>query len=284
MEHPMLTLARAAVAALAAYLFIAAPPYILLGAPHRIVSVLDPLFSLAVVQACLLAILAAAQKGPLCSLARARPSESGVRAAGWFLLGDVLIALLFAVTVVSTSSASSVGFTVSNGLESLGRDFHKSGIAGGLVRVGVIAPVLEEFLFRVLILGCLLRTARPWIALGISTALFAAVHDGWLVPAFLGLVLGLLYLRYRSLWLCVVTHSVHNLLVAVGAPLLVAYLHEATLLRPIMGNLLLLQVCWLGVGLGCFGLFLHLVLRGGGSGEKMSPLQAPPPTRAAVGP
>ena len=280
----MLTLARTAVAAIAAYLFFAAPPYILLGVPHRIISVLDPLFSLAVVQAGLLAVLAATQKGPLSSLAKARPSESGLQAAAWFLLGDVLIALLLAVTVVSTSSASSVGFTVSNGLESLGRDFEKSGIAGGLVRVGVIAPVLEEFLFRVLILGCLMRTARPWIALGVSTALFAAVHNAWFVPTILGLALGLLYLRYRSLWLCVVTHSIHNLLVAVGAPLLVAYLHEATVLTPIKDNLLLLQACWLAVGLACVWLFLHLVLRGGGSGERMSLFRVPATAREAGGP
>ena len=61
----MSTLARAAVATLAAFLFLAAPPYILLRVPHRIVSVLDPHFSLALVQACLLAVFAAAQKGPL---------------------------------------------------------------------------------------------------------------------------------------------------------------------------------------------------------------------------
>lgn len=280
----MPTLARAAIAALAAYLFIAAPPYILLRVPLRIVSVVDSHFSLALVQVCLLAVLAAAQKGALRSLAKAQRSESGLPAAAWFLLGDVLIALLLAVTVVSTSSASSAGFTVANGLESLGQDFHRSGIAGGLVRVGAIAPLLEEFLFRVLILGCLMRTTRPWIALGVSTVLFAAVHNAWLVPSVLGLALGLLYLRYRSLWLCVAVHSAHNLLVAVGAPLLVAYLHEATLLTPIKDNLLLLQVCWFAVGLACIWLFLHLVLRGGGSGEKMSLFRAPRPTGEAAGP
>lgn len=280
----MSTLARAAVATLAAFLFLAAPPYILLRVPHRIVSVLDPHFSLALVQACLLAVFAAAQKGPLRSLTKAPPSESGLPAAAWFLLGDVLIALLLAVTIVSTSSAPSEGFTVSNGLESLGRDFDKTGIAGGLLRVSVIAPVLEEFLFRVLILGCLMRTTRPWIALGVSTALFAAVHNAWFVPSLLGLALGLLYLRYRSLWLCVVTHSAHNLLVAAGAPLLVAYLHEATVLAPIKDNLLLLQICWLAVGLACVWLFLHLVLRGGGSGERMSLFRVPAPAREAGGP
>lgn len=83
-----------------------------------------------------------------------------------------------------------------------------------LMGVGA-APVLEEILFRGVVLRGLLRTKRPWVAIGQSALLFGLFH---LNPAqslnavFVGLLLGWLYYRTQSLWVCMAVHALNNLL------------------------------------------------------------------------
>ncbi|WP_460621728.1 lysostaphin resistance A-like protein [Hymenobacter tenuis] len=82
--------------------------------------------------------------------------------------------------------------------------------------VGVVAvPILEEVLFRGVILQALLRTYRPWVAIGQSALLFGIIHFNpaqSLGTALIGVVLGWLYYRTRSLWLCISIHALNNLL------------------------------------------------------------------------
>jgi membrane protease YdiL (CAAX protease family) len=272
---------RAVVAATAVYLFVAVP-LLLLPLWKWIPTRVDTYYPLALAQLLLVALLAIALKAPLRSLAWLVLPREGLRAMQWLLLGGLLVSLSVSVTIVSTSDAQAVGFTVSNGMESVRREFEHTGLAGALLQKTVFAPVLEEFLFRVLLIGWLLRAARPWLALGISTALFGATHGAWLIASFLGLAYGLLYLRYRSYWLCVVAHGLHNLVVALGIPVVVAHLHEEHLLSPIVGSLPALQVAWLAVALACFGMFFHLVLSSSAEGAKISLFQSPPGTGPAV--
>ena len=80
--------------------------------------------------------------------------------------------------------------------------------------VAVLAPIGEEFLFRGIILRGLLARMRPWRAIGLTTFLFAAMHlNPWQVPAGLGLGLlcGWVYLRTRSLGLCILLHFLNNI-------------------------------------------------------------------------
>jgi membrane protease YdiL (CAAX protease family) len=188
-------------------------------------------------------------------------TAAGARAVFWLLSGEVLFALLGAVTVISTSDAGAVGFTVANGVRGLTRDFPHSGLAGGMLVKVVLGPAFEELVFRVFLLGFLLRPVRPWLALLISTAVFASVHSSWLYAAFGGLVYGLLYLRYRNVWLCIVAHAANNLIVSTGAPILVAHLHELGVLSPVRENLLALQLSWAVVVLACFAMFLACLFR-----------------------
>jgi membrane protease YdiL (CAAX protease family) len=79
--------------------------------------------------------------------------------------------------------------------------------------VAVVAPIAEEFLFRGIILRGLLGRLRPWGAIGLTTFLFAAMHmNPWQVPAGLGLgwLCGYVYLRTRSLTLCILLHFLNN--------------------------------------------------------------------------
>jgi len=77
----------------------------------------------------------------------------------------------------------------------------------------VIAPVTEEFVFRGLILRGLLGHWRPAAAVLFSTGLFALAHFNPAqapVAALLGLLTGWLYVRTRSLGLCILAHALNN--------------------------------------------------------------------------
>jgi len=83
------------------------------------------------------------------------------------------------------------------------------------IMVVVAAPVLEEVLFRGVVLQGLLRNERPWVAIGQSALLFGLFHFNpaqSLNAGLAGLLLGWLYYRTRSLWLCMAAHALNNLL------------------------------------------------------------------------
>ena len=85
---------------------------------------------------------------------------------------------------------------------------------GVALLVGAVAvPLLEELLFRGVILGGLLRSQRPWVAIGQSALLFGLIHFNpaqSVSAALLGLLLGWLYYRTRSLGLCIALHALNN--------------------------------------------------------------------------
>ena len=253
--------ARAVASAALVWLLLPAPSFLLLHAMRWLPTSIDPWFSIFVLQLAFFLIAAALLRLPLASLARVGASAAGMRAVCWLLSAEVLLAVLGAVTVVSTSDAGAVGFTVANGLQSLRREFPHSGLAGAALRNFVLAPVFEEFVFRVLLLGFLLKPLRPWLALLISTALFVSVHGSWPAAMFGGVVYGLLYLRYGSVWLCILAHAANNLLVASGVPMLIAHLHEIGVFHAVQGSLLVLQLSWVAVGLACFAMFLACLAR-----------------------
>ena len=77
----------------------------------------------------------------------------------------------------------------------------------------VAAPILEEILFRGIVLDGFLKNYRPAKAIIWSGVIFGCIH---LIPTqainamFIGLVFGWLYYRTRSLWLCMFLHFVNN--------------------------------------------------------------------------
>jgi membrane protease YdiL (CAAX protease family)/uncharacterized RDD family membrane protein YckC len=94
-------------------------------------------------------------------------------------------------------------------------DYH-SALVLGLIGVAVVAPVVEEILFRGVVFGWL-RGRMPAVAAGvISAALFSLAHLGWmdwalLLPVFgIGLVLAGLYHHSRSLWPGILVHASIN--------------------------------------------------------------------------
>lgn len=90
----------------------------------------------------------------------------------------------------------------------------------GLLSIGIMAPILEEFLFRGAIQGYLQsRCKRPWVAIVVSSLIFGVVH---LNPAqipfafLLGMMFGWLYYRTGSLLPGIVGHALNNTIAGIN--------------------------------------------------------------------
>lgn len=83
-----------------------------------------------------------------------------------------------------------------------------------LIASGVLAPLLEEVVYRGLLLPALLQRTSPAVAVGASAAVFAASHmsaSRFFPLLCLGVVLGTLRVRAgENLVPCTVAHMVHN--------------------------------------------------------------------------
>jgi membrane protease YdiL (CAAX protease family) len=77
----------------------------------------------------------------------------------------------------------------------------------------VLAPLVEEILFRAILYPFLKQRMRPWGAVAITTLAFAAIHTNLVtfVPlAFIGLVLLVLYEATDTLLAPILAHAVFN--------------------------------------------------------------------------
>lgn len=110
-------------------------------------------------------------------------------------------------------------------IESLRGDDSALWIAGWYVMAAVAAPVAEEFIFRVVLFGAVLRgllfagRAARWIAGALSVSLFVFAHGVHVAPVLilpltvLAVVLTLSYVYTKSMWPGVIIHALHNGLV-----------------------------------------------------------------------
>jgi membrane protease YdiL (CAAX protease family) len=93
------------------------------------------------------------------------------------------------------------------------------GIYGAIMKVVIMAPVVEELIFRGVIMHGLMRNYSKFTAIFVSALLFALFHlNPWQFPAtfVLGLVLGILMLRTRNIYLCILGHAINNGLVLIS--------------------------------------------------------------------
>lgn len=82
--------------------------------------------------------------------------------------------------------------------------------------IAIIAPVFEELAFRGFLFNQLGNVSTPQVTILATAILFALVHFSfisfvWIFP--FGLVLGYLRHKYKTLWLGMLVHFIHNLLV-----------------------------------------------------------------------
>ena len=84
---------------------------------------------------------------------------------------------------------------------------------GALLMTCLLAPVLEEMLFRGVILRAFLQRYPRGIAIVHSAGVFGLAHMNlyqFVVGLTIGLVTGWLYERTRSLWPCIALHAAYN--------------------------------------------------------------------------
>lgn len=79
----------------------------------------------------------------------------------------------------------------------------------------IIAPVIEELIFRGFLLQTFLSRFTPWLASLITAGIFALIHFEFQsigIIIFLALVLNWIFLRTKSLWPCIGFHMLNNAL------------------------------------------------------------------------
>ncbi|HHV63707.1 MAG TPA: CPBP family intramembrane metalloprotease [Peptococcaceae bacterium] len=92
-----------------------------------------------------------------------------------------------------------------------------------IILIAVVAPFIEETLFRGLLFGSLRTYFGCWTAITISAAFFSALHFQLIgfVPRFLlGLGLGYLYVKHDSIYPAVGLHALNNFLAVLMVSLL----------------------------------------------------------------
>lgn len=84
------------------------------------------------------------------------------------------------------------------------------------ITVCILAPILEEIIFRGFVLrGMLQNKVNPIVAIIMSGLIFGAAHlNPWqfIGAGFLGIVFGYIYYRTKSLILCIFLHALNNIL------------------------------------------------------------------------
>ena len=87
------------------------------------------------------------------------------------------------------------------------------GWTGAFLKVAVVAPIVEELIFRGMILNGFRRNYHGAIAVFMSALLFSLFHlNPWQMPAtfILGLLVGWLILRTNNIFVAIIGHSMNN--------------------------------------------------------------------------
>lgn len=155
-----------------------------------------------------------------------KPIKLALAPLAWFLAVPVLITAMFAA--VALAQLADLPVTMQGPVELLRSRNDPLWIAGWYVSAAVAAPLMEEFIFRVVLFGGVMGLMRPlskaegwrhpgtWVALTVSGALFVLAHGVWewtvgIIPlSALTFVLSAVYLHTRSIWPSVLVHAIHN--------------------------------------------------------------------------
>jgi membrane protease YdiL (CAAX protease family) len=132
-------------------------------------------------------------------------------------LATLLIPILLLVpgitlAVCAINSAMVSLFPLSRWEEAMFDQMMSNGVTS-IIFVCILAPALEEMLFRGVILRSFLNQYPRPTAICISAGLFGLAHLNiyqFVVAFFGGLIFGWLYERSRSIWPCILLHSAYN--------------------------------------------------------------------------
>jgi len=111
----------------------------------------------------------------------------------------------------------------------------------GILVMVVFAPLVEELAFRGLMLRGMRRYMSPWLAVLVSSALFALWHRnlGQLFPTFaMGILFSWIYITTGRLRYAMVVHSLSNLFLILSVSIEVSYLPNVRFLYDLQQELL----------------------------------------------
>lgn len=142
-----------------------------------------------------------------------RPRVGVLESLRW---GARTAAAMIGASLVIPTAAGLMGVDVESALPQFAVQTSDTLWLALLMLVG--APVFEEYVFRAWLLERFSRVIPAWIVLPVTALLFAAIHVPQtllhtILLAILGIFLGLLWLRTRSLVACVFAHALQNAVV-----------------------------------------------------------------------
>ena len=136
------------------------------------------------------------------------------------------IMYMLGLGIVTYLICANIGYVIINsgltqGLETYQKSINSSGIITKILLTTVVAPVFEEFMFRVSLLSVVdsIRPKFKYAYVFFVAFVFGSIH-GTLYHAVIGtlfaLILSYVYLRYKSVLNTIVLHVVYNILAITG--------------------------------------------------------------------
>ena len=128
---------------------------------------------------------------------------------------NVLLFINIGLIIASVGIVSSFVLNLfkMSGLEEVNNMFNSNGFVMAFVVTVLMAPVVEEIIFRGLIFNRMNSKWNTWIAIIISSFLFGLAHGNLpqMINAFvIGFAFAYFYNKYHTLWPCIVGHVFNN--------------------------------------------------------------------------
>jgi membrane protease YdiL (CAAX protease family) len=156
------------------------------------------------------------------------PAKASALATAILLVPPVLLIVPFAVLLDGAMMAFVHGLLPLSRWEEQAFSSMANGSLPMVIAACVLAPVLEEMLFRGILLRAFLAHYPRWLAISYSALLFGVAHLNiyqFLLAFFLGLLLGWLFERSRSLLPGIALHAAFN--TSVAGPQRISMLEDA---------------------------------------------------------
>jgi membrane protease YdiL (CAAX protease family) len=134
-------------------------------------------------------------------------------------LGLLLLSLagFYALSAAYDAIATKLRITAPTNLDQLTQQLHQEPLViyATLIAAVVVAPICEEIFFRGFLLPGLQRSMPAWLAIGLSSLIFAAAHaspGSFALLFILAIFLGILRVATNSIWPGVILHTLNNAL------------------------------------------------------------------------
>jgi uncharacterized protein len=97
--------------------------------------------------------------------------------------------------------------------ESMMEPLLEAGLIPIVLAVSISAPLFEEILFRGIIFNDFKKAMPVWLAILTQGLLFGLFHGNWIQGVYatlVGIVLGFVYYKYKSIWAVILLHFSYN--------------------------------------------------------------------------